>query len=86
MLQVGGGPDLADKPLRADHGGQLGAQHLDRHLAIVAEVVRQVDGGHPARTELALDAVAVGEGGGKAGDGVAHRRTPGTSKSQTSPR
>ena len=33
-----------------------------RDAPIVAEVMRQVDRGHPARAELALDAVAVGEG------------------------
>ena len=72
MLQVGGGLDLGEEPLGADHGGELGAQHLDRDLAIVLEVVREVHGGHAARAELALDAVPVGEGGGKPRDGVAH--------------
>ena len=61
MLEVGGGLDLGEEPLGADHGGQLGPQHLDRHLAVVPEVLRQVDGGHAARAELALEAVAVGQ-------------------------
>ena len=46
----------------ADHGGELRAEDLDGDGAIVLEVVREVDGGHAARAELALDAVAVGEG------------------------
>ena len=63
MLEVGGGLDLGQEPLGADHGGELGAQHLERDLAVVPEVLGEVDGGHAARAELALDAVAVGEGG-----------------------
>ena len=65
MLEVGGDLDLGQEPLGAEHGGQLGAQHLERDLAVVPQVVREVDGGHAARAELALDAVAVGEGGRK---------------------
>jgi len=44
---------------------QLGPQHLERHLAIVLEILGEVDGGHPTRTELALDRVAIGEGDGE---------------------
>ena len=61
MLQVGGGLDLAQEPLGADDGGQLGPQHLERHLAVVLQVLGQVHRGHAARAELPLDAVAVGE-------------------------
>ena len=62
MLQGRGGLDLAKKPLGADDGGQLGPQHLDRDVAIVLEILREIDRGHAALAELALDAVAVGEG------------------------
>ena len=72
MLQVGGGLDLAEEPLGADHGGELGPQHLDRDLAVVLEVLGEVDGGHAALAELALDAVAVGQRGGEAGSGLVH--------------
>ena len=34
---------------------ELGAQHLDRDLAVVPEVVREIDGRHAAGAELALD-------------------------------
>ncbi len=64
MLQVGRGLDLGQEPLGADRGGEFGAQHLERDVAVVLEVVGEVDGGHAALPELALDAVAVGEGGG----------------------
>ena len=72
VLQVGGGLDLAEEPLGADHGGEFRPQHLDRHLAVVLEVLRQVDRGHAAGAELALDAVAVGQGLGQAGQWIRH--------------
>ena len=72
VLQVGDGPDLAEKPLGPDHRRQLGAEHLDRDLAGVPEVLGEVDGGHAPRPELALDAVAVGQGCGEAKEGVGH--------------
>jgi hypothetical protein len=61
MLEIGGGGDLGQEPLGPDDGGKFGAQDLDRHLAVVLEVFGQVDGGHAALAELALDAIAVGQ-------------------------
>ena len=72
MLQVGGGPDLAEKPLGADHRRELGPQDLDGDLAVVPQVLGEVDGGHAALAELALDPVAVGERGGEADPGLLH--------------
>ena len=66
MLQRGGGGDLLHEALGAQHGGQFGLEHLDRDLALVLEILGQVHGGHAALPELALEAVAVGEGGGEA--------------------
>ncbi|HEU4829762.1 MAG TPA: hypothetical protein VFT04_11270 [Gemmatimonadales bacterium] len=48
-------------------------QHLDRDLALVAEVVREVDRGHAAGAELALEAVAAVQRGGEAGGGLRGR-------------
>ena len=59
MLQIRRRLDLGEKALGADHGGQLGAQDLHRDLAIVLEVVREIDGRHTARTEFTLDAVTI---------------------------
>ena len=70
MLEVGGGLDLAEEALAADCGGQFGPQDLDRDLAIVLEILGEVDGGHAARAELALDAVAVGERSREAFDAI----------------
>ena len=38
-----------------------GTEHLDRDFAVVLEVLGEVDGGHPARSELAPDRVAAAE-------------------------
>ena len=68
MLEGRGGFDLLEESLGADHGRQFGPEHFDGHFPAVAEVVGQVDGGHPALAELALDPVAVGQGGSEAVD------------------
>ena len=60
MVELGGDRDLAQEPLGAERVGEFGVEDLDRHGAVVLEVVREVDGGHAAVAELALDAVAVG--------------------------
>ena len=63
MLQAGGDPDLLEESLRSERGGELGAQDLERDGPVVPEVVREVDHGHAAASELALDAIAIGQGG-----------------------
>ncbi len=70
VLQRRGGRDLLDEPLGAEDGGELGLEDLERHLALVLEVLGQVHRGHAALAQLALDAVAVGQGGGEAVQGV----------------
>ena len=70
MLEPGGGFDLAEEALGSEGGGQLGAEHLDALLVrLVSQVFGEIDRGHAAATELALDDVAVGQGGLKAIDG-----------------
>ena len=61
MLQVGGELDLGEEALGADHGRELGAQELERDLAVVPEILGQVDRRHPAGADLAFDPVAVGK-------------------------
>ncbi len=72
MLQVGGGLDLPQKPLGPDHRGELGLEQLEGHPPIVPDVLGQVHRRHPTRAELALDAVAVGQGRHQAGRDVRH--------------
>ena len=80
MVQVGGGRDLAQKALWAEGVDQLRPENFHGYLALVLEIVREVDRGHPARTELALKTVAVGEVPLKSGlevrQLVATRRVP----------
>ena len=59
MLQPGGELDLAQEALRAERGGELGVEHLERDRAVVLEVVGEIDGGHAAAAELALERVTV---------------------------
>ena len=57
VVQPGGDLDLAQEPGGAHLRGQVGAEHLDRDLALVLEVVGQEDARHPALSQLALEAV-----------------------------
>ena len=63
MGELGGDLDFPQKALGAEHGGELRPEHLDGDLAMVFEVVGEVDRGHSPAAQLPLKAVAVGEGG-----------------------
>ena len=67
MVQVGGRRDLAQKALGPEGVDQLGTEDLYRYLALVLEVVREIDRSHPARAKLAVEAVAIGQGALKSG-------------------
>jgi hypothetical protein len=60
MLEVGGGSDLGQESFRADDRTQLGPQDLERDVAVVAQVLSQVNRRHTAHAELSLDAVPTG--------------------------
>jgi len=68
--EVGGELDLPEKAVCPEIHRQLGMDHLERDQALLLQILRQVDRRHPTATELALDAVAVTQGGLKAGGGV----------------
>ena len=70
--EAGRGLDFAEEALGAECGGEFGAEHLDGDLAVVLEVLGEVDGGHAALAELALDAIAVAQGRRESGLGVRH--------------
>ena len=61
MLQPGGEPDLALEALGAERRGQLGMEHLERDRTVVPEVAGEIDRGHAAAAELALEHVAGGQ-------------------------
>ena len=66
-MEIGGGLDLLNEPLGAKDRGKLRPQHFDGDLAVVLEVVGQIDVCHAAFAQVPLDLVAVGEGGREAG-------------------
>jgi hypothetical protein len=53
-----------DLTVRAEAKGRpdFGVEHLEGDYPFVLEIVRQVDRGHAAAPELALEAVTIGEG------------------------
>jgi len=63
MTEVCRDLDLVKEPFRPENSGQFRTKHLHRHLAVVLDVVGEVDGSHAAKAEFPLDSVAVGEGG-----------------------
>ena len=65
MGQVGRGLGLPTEPLDEGRvGGELREEHLDRDHAVQREVAGQVDLGHSAAGDLALDLVAAAQQGG----------------------
>ena len=63
MFQPGFDLNFTQETLRAYGRRQFGMQHLDGDLALVPEIRGEIDGGHTAGAELALDAVTLGGGG-----------------------
>ena len=59
VLEPGGEADLAQEPVGADGGRELGPEHLQRDGAVVPKVVGQPDLSHAPAAELALEAVAI---------------------------
>ena len=66
MGQLGHQLDLPEKPLGAHGTGDVRPENLDGHVATVAEVAGQVDGGHAAGAQFAPNVVAAGQGGRQA--------------------
>ena len=70
MTERGGELDLAEEAVGAERRRQLGVNDLERDRPLLPEVLSQVDRGHPAATDLALDAKAVGQGSLKSSGGI----------------
>ena len=62
--------DFGEEAIAAECSTEIGVQHLDGDVAVVLEIMREIHGGHPAGAELAVDAIAVGEGQVQACDDV----------------
>ena len=61
MNQARCDPDFPIETLGGRDGAQLGTKDLEGDVAVALEVAREVDDRHSSGTELALDAVALGE-------------------------
>src|SRR6185437_14289072 len=72
MLQRRSGCDLLNEPVSAEYGRQFRLQYLDRDVAVVLDIVREVHVRHTTLTELALDRVPIYECGGES-FGRSHR-------------
>jgi hypothetical protein len=51
---------------------QLGAEDFDGDETVMFEIAGEIDGGHPAMTQFALDAVSVGKKRGKLAQRIRH--------------
>ena len=65
MPEPGRRADLAQEAFRSKRRRHVRAHDLQGHVPVLPEVSRQVDSGHAAVPELALDDVAAREGGRK---------------------
>jgi len=63
VLELGGDLDLAEKPVGAESGGELGPEHLDGHPPVVPGVHGQVNSGHATLANEALHSVPLLECG-----------------------
>src|ERR1019366_10763861 len=63
MTEFRGELDLAEKSVAAERLCELRFQDLECDVAIVLQVVREVDRRHAAGAELALDGVSAGKSG-----------------------
>ncbi len=61
--ETGGHLDFAEEPVGPQGNAELGPQHLHGHQPVVTQVAGEVDDGHPATTNFAVDCVAVGQRG-----------------------
>ena len=58
VREPGGDANLTKEPL-GSRGGDLGFQHLDRDVPVVAQVAREVDRRHPAASQLSLETIPI---------------------------
>ena len=61
MLEPSGEVNFTLEALGAERGGKLGKQDFKGDGTVVADVMGQVDHGHAAAAQLALEGVTVGE-------------------------
>ena len=70
MLQLRRRLDFCEKTLGAECGGEVGVEDFDCDVAVVSQVVREVDRRHSAHANFTIDAISIGKGGAKLVEGV----------------
>ena len=73
MMQAGGDLDLTEEALGTQGGRQLGTEYFHGHLAVVLQILGEINQSHPPHAQLALEPIPVGERRGEAKEGVRHR-------------
>ena len=68
MIQTSGNLYLSQKPIGAERRGKLGMQHFERDQALVLHILSEIDGCHPAATELTIYRVVLRQCGAEALD------------------
>jgi hypothetical protein len=72
MLEIRRDADLAQKAIGAEHRAELRIEDLERDAAVVLDVAREIDGGHAAATDLAIESVRVAQRALELIEDVAH--------------
>ena len=73
VVETRGEPNLPNEPLRTQHLRKLRMQNLQGDRTVVPEIAGEIDRGHAATAELALERVAVRQGGFETFKGLEQR-------------
>jgi hypothetical protein len=65
VSQVGRDLDLPNEAFGAEARGKLGPEDLDGNVAVMLQVLGEIDGGHTAAPDLPFDLITVGKGLGE---------------------
>ena len=63
MVELGRNLDFPEESFGSQCGGELRPKHLDGQSAMMLQVMGQIDCGHAATPELALERVLIAQGG-----------------------
>ena len=72
MIELRADADLLEEALGAKHRCEIRPEDLECHLAIVLQVLGEIDRSHPARTEFALERIAVDKSESQSGEKIGH--------------
>jgi hypothetical protein len=87
VLKSGSGLYLREKSLDAQRRRDVRVQNFYCDVALVPEIPREIDAGHPAATKLAVDAIASASSAGRCAipesKSAPNRSAAGTSNSES---